>query len=235
MKKTPFDLDQIKTIIADYPTPFHIYDEAGIRATAKKLNSSFNWAPDFTNYFAVKALPNPAILQILKEEGMGLDCSTMAELVQAEQVGFGGEQIIFSSNNTPQAEFKKAYELGAMINLDDITHITALEEAIGGLPDLLCFRFNPGSERMGNDIIGNPAEAKYGLTREQLFEAYRIAQAKGVKRFGLHTMVVSNELDASYFIETARMMFEIALELQQQGIEVEFINLGGGFGIPYLP
>jgi len=235
MKTTPFDLDQIKTTITKHPTPFHIYDEAGIRTTAKQLNSAFDWSPSFTNFYAVKALPNPAILEILKEEGMGVDCSSMAELVLAEMQGFSGEQIMFTSNDTPLEQFKKAYELDAIINLDDITHIDSLEEAIGGLPELLCFRFNPGAERMGNDIIGNPAEAKYGLTREQLFEAYKTAKSKNVTRFGLHTMVASNELDPSYFIETARMMFEIAIELQEQGIELEFINLGGGFGIPYLP
>lgn len=235
MKTTPFDLKQAKAIIAEFPTPFHIYDEAGIRETAQKLAKAFDWAPEFTNYYAVKALPNPAILEIVKDEGMGLDCSSMAELVLAERCGFRGESIMFTSNDTPEDQFKKAYELGAVINLDDITHIASLEKAIGKLPELLCFRFNPGPERMGNDIIGNPAEAKYGLTREQLFEAYKQAKNKGVKRFGLHTMVASNELDASYFIETARMMFEIALELKKEGIELEFINLGGGLGIPYMP
>lgn len=235
MKITPFNLDQIKNIIIKHPTPFYIYDEAGIRATAQKLTACFNWAPGFTNFFAVKALPNPTILNLLKAEGMGVDCSSMAELVLAEQNGFSGEQIMFTSNDTPQDQFKKAYELGAIINLDDITHIASLENAIGKLPDLLCFRFNPGAERMGNEIIGNPAEAKYGLTREQLFTAFKEAQSKGVNRFGLHTMVASNELDVSYFVETARMMFEIALELKDQGVTLEFINLGGGLGIPYLP
>lgn len=235
VKTLPFNLQQIKAITADYPTPFHIYDEGGIRATAKKLTKAFDWAPGFINFYAVKALPNPAVLNILQQEGMGVDCSSLAELIISERCGFQGEQIMFTSNNTPANEFKKAYELGAVINLDDITHIQALESATGKLPELLCFRYNPGSERMGNEIIGNPAEAKYGLTRQQLLDAYRIAKHKGVKRFGLHTMVVSNELDPSYFVETARMMFEIALELREQDIEVEFINLGGGLGIPYLP
>ncbi|MEO8105311.1 MAG: diaminopimelate decarboxylase [Candidatus Saccharibacteria bacterium] len=236
MKVLPFDAGTITELGATYPTPYHIYDEAGLRATAQNLNRVFNWAPGFTNYYAVKALPNPAILALLKAEGMGADCSSLAELVLAEKVGFQGHQIMFSSNDTPAAEFVKANELGAIINLDDISHIDHLIAAIGHLPDILCFRFNPGSERTGNVIIGNPAEAKYGLTRDQIFEAYRMSYDKGVRRFGLHTMLASNELDPSYFIETARMMFELARELKDNlAIELEFINLGGGFGIPYLP
>lgn len=193
-------------------------------------------ANGFCNYYAVKALPNPEILKILKAEGMGADCSSLAELVLSEKVGFKGEQIMFTSNDTSQEEFKKASELGAVINLDDISHIESLEQAIGKLPDLLCFRFNPGAERTGNSIIGNPMEAKYGLTREQLNEAVGICKAKGVKRFGIHTMLASNELDPSYFVLTARMMFELAIQIKSShNIEVEFINLGGGFGIPYMP
>lgn len=235
LKILPFDVAKITSIRAKYPTPFHIYDEQGIRATAQKMTRSFEWAPTFRNFFAVKALPNPTILEILKQEGMGVDCSSLAELVLAEKGGFRGEQIIFTSNNTPAEGFVKAYELGAIINLDDITHIASVEKAIGTLPELLCFRYNPGAEREGNVIIGNPAEAKYGLTRDQLFEAYEQARRKGVTRFGIHTMIASNELDPNYFIETARMMFEIVRELKQRDIEIEFINLGGGFGIPYSP
>lgn len=235
MKKLPFTKKQIEVIITDFPTPFHIYDEAGIRRTTKLLYKNFQWAPGFTNYYAVKALPNPAILRIIKDEGMGVDCSSLAELYLAEKCGFSGEQIMFTSNDTPAESFKKAFELGAIINLDDRSHLPYLEEVLGTLPKLLCFRYNPGSERDGNEIIGNPAEAKYGLTREQLLDAYAEAQDRGVKRFGLHTMIASNELDQSYFVETACMMFEIALELKDRGIIVEFINLGGGIGIPYLP
>lgn len=236
MKALPFDANTIKALNVIYPTPYHIYDEAGIRATAQSLNRAFSWAPDFTNYYAVKALPNPEILRTLKTEGMGADCSSMAELVLAEKVGFKGHQIMFSSNDTPAAEFVKANQLGAIINLDDISHIDYLKTAIGTLPEILCFRYNPGAERTGNVIIGNPAEAKYGLTREQLFTAYQVCLDNGVSRFGLHTMLASNELEPSYFIETARMMFELALELNAKlDIELEFINLGGGFGIPYLP
>jgi diaminopimelate decarboxylase len=211
-----------------------VYEEAGIRRTAKGLMDAFAWAPGFTNYFAVKALPNPEILKLVQACGMGLDCSSMAELVLAERTGFQDGQIMFTSNDTSVAEFIKADELGAIINLDDISHIAFLERATGKLPELLCFRFNPGPERVGNELIGAPTEAKYGLTREQLFDAYGQCQAKGLRRFGLHTMIASNELDAAYFIETARMLFEIAVELADRlGIELEFINLGGGLGIPY--
>lgn len=236
MKSLPFSQQQIAKLIKKYPTPWHIYDEAGIRKTSKGLYKAFDWANGFCNYYAVKALPNPEILKILKDEGMGADCSSLAELVLVEKVGFKGEQIMFTSNDTSQEEFKKAYELGAVINLDDISHIESLEQAIGRLPELLCFRFNPGAERTGNSIIGNPMEAKYGLTREQLEEAVGICKAKGVKRFGIHTMLASNELDQSYFVLTARMMFELAIQIKTSyDIEVEFINLGGGFGIPYMP
>lgn len=184
----------------------------------------------------MKALPNPAILQILEEQGMGVDCSSLAELVLAERAGFAGTQIMFTSNDTTTEEFTKAVELGAYINLDDITHIDFLEKVVGTLPNAICFRFNPGPERTGNEIIGNPAEAKFGLTREQLFEAYTICAKKGVREFGLHTMVASNELEPAYFIETARMLFELARDIKERlGISLSFINMGGGFGIPYLP
>jgi len=235
-KKLPFDVGQIKTEITRTPTPFYVYDEAGIRSTAEGLMGAFDWAPGFTNYFAVKALPNPEILRLVQACGMGVDCSSMAELVLAERVGFRGEQIIFTSNDTTQEEFVKACDLGSIINLDDISHIEFLERAVGALPELLCFRFNPGPARRGNSLIGKPEEAKYGLTREQLFAAYELCLAKGVRRFGLHTMLASNELDVSYFAETARMLFELATELKARlGIAVEFINLGGGIGIPYRP
>lgn len=236
MKAAPFTLQAIQQIITEYPTPFHLYDQQGIARTAQKLNKTFSWANNFRNYYAVKALPNPTILGLLTDEGMGLDCSSLAELILAERVGARGEQIMFTSNDTTSDEYRKAAALGAIINLDDISHIEFLEQSLNQLPELLCFRFNPGPERVGNDIIGNPTEAKYGLTRNQLFEAYRICKQKGVKRFGLHTMIASNELEPSYFIETARMLFDIAVELHdQQGISLEFINMGGGFGIPYKP
>jgi diaminopimelate decarboxylase len=232
----PFTKEAIEKIIAKYPTPFHIYDEAGIRENARRLNAAFAWALGFKEYFAVKANPNPYLMKICREEGFGADCSSLPELILAEKTGITGEAIMFSANDTPVYEYQKARELGAIINLDDITHIPFLEGQTG-LPELVCCRYNPGHLRGGgNDIIGVPKEAKYGFTREQLFEGYRILRDKGVKRFGLHTMVVSNELDPHYFIETARMLFEMVVELSRElGIHFEFVNLGGGIGIPYKP
>lgn len=235
-KKVPFTKEQIEKIIQQYPTPFHIYDEKGIRENAKRLNKVFSWNKGFKEFFAVKACPNPYILKILKEEGFGADCSSLPELVLSEKVGIVGEDIMFTSNETPANEYKKAYELGAIINLDDITHIPFLESTLGKLPELLCFRYNPGPLREGNAIIGKPEEAKYGFTKEQLFEGYRIIKEKGVKRFGLHTMVASNELNPDYFVETVRMLLELVIEIKREiGIKFEFINMGGGIGIPYRP
>ena len=234
-KKLPFTKQQIEKIIEEYPTPFHIYDEKAIRANARRLLSTFSWVPGFKEYFAVKATPNPYIMKILNEEGFGADCSSLAELILAEKSGITGENIMFTSNDTPAEEYRKAKDLGAVFNLDDITHIDYVERHVG-LPELLSFRYNPGAAKSGNVIIGRPEEAKYGLTREQLIEAYKIAKTKGVKRFGLHTMVASNELDPEYFVETARMLFVLAVELYQTiGIRLEFINIGGGIGIPYRP
>lgn len=234
-KSLPFTKSQIEKIIKKYPTPFHIYDEKGIRDNALKLISSFSWAPGFKEYFAVKANPNPYLLKIMKELGFGADCSSLPELVLAEKVGITGENIMFSSNNTPAGEFKKAMELGAIINLDDITHIEYLEKH-AGIPELICLRYNPGPLRGGNAIIGRPEEAKYGFTRDQLFEGFKTAKKKGVKRFGLHTMVASNELNPQYFIDTGIMLFDLVIEISRAlDIRFEFINLGGGVGIPYHP
>lgn len=234
--KLPFDKNKIEEVIKDFPTPFHIYDEAGMRENAKEFYKAFEWTPGFKNYFAVKALPNPYILKILKSEGMGVDCSSLAELILSEKVGFSGEDIMFTSNETPEKDYKKAFELGAIINLDDITHLEYLEKSLGKLPELLCFRYNPGPARTGNVLIGDPKEAKYGLTKEQLMDAYKIASDRGVKRFGLHTMVASNELNGDYIVETARMLFELVSEIKKQtGVALEFINMGGGIGIPYKP
>lgn len=235
-KKIPVSKQKLEEIIRSYPTPFHLYDEKAIRDNARNLLAAFAWAPGFKEYFAVKAAPNPYLMQILKEEGIGADCSSMAELILAEKVGVTGTDIIFSSNDTPYDEYVKAKELGAIINLDDITHIAYLEKH-AGLPEMISFRYNPGPLlKSGNTIIGFPEEAKYGLTREQIFEAYGICKAKGVKRFGLHTMVISNELNPDSFVETANMMFDLAVDIHRElGIRVEFIDLGGGIGIPYRP
>ncbi|HEX6606026.1 MAG TPA: diaminopimelate decarboxylase [Chloroflexia bacterium] len=234
-KLSPFSRDQLEAISRTYPTPFHIYDEAGIRASARRLRQAFAWAPGFKEYFAVKATPNPYILTLLRAEGLGVDCSSLAELVLAQRCGFAGEDIMFTSNDTPAHEFRQARALGAIINLDDLSHLRYLADH-AGLPDLLCFRYNPGELRTGNAIIGNPKEAKYGLTRAQLFEGYRRARDLGVRRFGLHTMVASNELDPQYFIDTAVMLFDLVGELSRAlDIRFEFVNLGGGIGIPYKP
>jgi diaminopimelate decarboxylase len=231
----PFTKDQLESIIATHPTPFHIYDEKAIRENARKLKEQFSWAPGFREYFAVKATPNPYILKVLKEEGFGADCSSMPELILSEKVGLSGEYIMFSSNDTPSREYQKAKELGAIINLDDISHISFLEQHVG-LPELLCFRFNPGPLREGNAIIGKPEEAKYGFTKAQLLEGYRIIKAKGVRRFGLHTMIASNELDPYYFVDTAKMLFELVVEVSKTlDVRIEFINIGGGIGVPYKP
>lgn len=234
-KPLPFTAAQIREIAKTYPTPFHIYDERGIRENARRLNRAFSWAPGFQEFFAVKATPNPHLLKICKEEGFGGDCSSLAELVMCERVGITGEKIMFTSNNTTATEYAKAKELGAILNLDDISHISFIDENVG-LPGLVCFRYNPGPLREGNVIIGKPEEAKYGFTREQLFEGYRLLKKKGVKRFGLHTMVASNERNAEFFVETARMLFELACELAEKAdVRLEFVNLGGGIGIPYRP
>ncbi len=229
----PMNKDQLEALTERFPTPFHIYDERGIRENARRLKAAFAWNPGFKEYFAVKAAPNPYLMKILKEEGFGSDCSSYPELLLSENVGVVGEDIIFTSNDTPAYEYAKAKELGAIINLDDITHIQYLEDEVG-LPELVCCRYNPGSLKAGNAIIGHPEEAKYGFTRKQLFEGYRILRNKGVKRFGLHTMVASNELEGSYFVETAHLLFELVGELTAElGIEFEFVNIGGGIGIPY--
>lgn len=235
-KTLPFSLDLIQKTAEKFPTPFHIYDERGIRANARRLTKAFAWNKGFREYFAVKACPNPVLMKILKEEGFGMDCSSLPELILSEKVGITGEGIMFTSNDTPAEEFVKAKELGAVLNLDDISHLEFVKRVTGGLPELICFRYNPGPLKGGNAIIGNPEQAKYGFTREQLFEGYRYAKANGVTRFGLHTMVASNELNASYFIETAEILFDLAVEISREvGITFEFINIGGGIGIPYKP
>ncbi len=234
-KKIPLSRGELEKLTERFPTPFHIYDERGIRENARRLQAAFAWSPGFKEYYAVKAAPNPYLLKILKSEGFGSDCSSFGELLLSERVGMVGDDIIFTSNDTPAYEYQKAIELGAIINLDDISHIQYLEDHVG-LPELVCCRYNPGPLKGGNAIIGHPEEAKYGFTREQLFEGYRILRDKGVTRFGLHTMVASNELEMEYFLETAHMLFDLVRELSTElGIEFEFVNLGGGIGIPYRP
>ena len=234
-KNLPAENEQILKFVKDYETPFYLYDEKGIREGIRRLNKAFAWAPNFKEYFAVKACPIPQIIQIIKEEGCGTDCSSIAELVISEKIGVIGEDIMFTSNNTPVFEYQKAIDLGAVLNLDDFSHIDYVQENIG-LPELVSFRYNPGEARTGNFIIGNPKEAKYGLTKDQLFEGYKRLKGYGVKRFGLHTMVASNELNVDYFYETARMLFGLMKEIKEEtGCEIELIDMGGGIGIPYKP
>lgn len=236
MKTLPFDNATLEEIAKTHKTPFHIYDEAAIRANARRLKAAFAWNAGFREFFAVKAAPNPHLMEILRSEGFGCDCSSMAELVLSEAVGNVGESVMFTSNDTPDEEFRKAVELGAIVNLDDITHVAAVERACGALPELMCCRWNPGPLKGGNAIIGKPEEAKYGFTTEQLFEGYRIMKAKGVKRFGLHTMVASNELSEQYIVDTATLLFDLVAEISRKvGVEFEFVNIGGGIGIPYRP
>ncbi len=232
-KSLPFTKEQLGKIIEKYPTPFHIYDEKGIVEYAQYFKQCFDWNEGFKEYYAIKALPNPYVMKVLRNQGFGIDCSSLAELVLAEKAGMRGEEIMFTSNDTPAEEYKKAVELGAIINLDDITHIDYLDKHVG-IPELVCFRYNPGALKGGNVIIGNPEDSKYGFTREQLFEGYKKLKDMGVKRFGIHTMVASNELDADYFVETADIIFDTIVDLNKElGIRFEFANLGGGIGIPY--
>ncbi|MCD6526556.1 MAG: diaminopimelate decarboxylase [Desulfuromonas sp.] len=220
-------------IAEHYGTPFHIYDEQGIRDTGARLKQVFSGIDGFREYFAVKALPNKRILQLMKEMGFGFDCSSIPELIMSRDLGAGMEEIMFTSNNTSDEEFAFAeQDGGCILNLDDISLI----DKVPNFPELVCFRYNPGPRRTGNVIIGNPVEAKYGVTHEQVVDAYRQAQQRGAKRFGLHTMVASNELDYSYMVETARMVLSLTEQIKQElGIELEFVNIGGGFGIPYQP
>ena len=235
MKSFPLSAEQLKEVIDKFPTPFHIYDERTIKNNLQRLKKAFSWV-EFKEFFAVKATPTPKIVKIFAEDGAGADCSSLPELLIAQKAGLSDQDIIMTSNDTPLDEFQEALKLGAIINLDDISHLDFLKKN-AGLPERLCFRYNPADiSNEGNDIIGKPREAKYGLTRKQIFEAYKIALESGVKRFGLHTMVASNELYTQIFLTTAEIMFNLAVELKQKvGVELEFINLGGGIGIPYRP
>lgn len=236
-EKKPFvTLAQVENIVKDYPTPFHIYDERGIRENARKLKKAFSWNKGYHEFFAVKATPNPYIMQILKEEGVGADCSSLTELMLSEAVGLKGNDIMFSSNDTPSGEFTKAKELGAYINLDDITHIDFLKNECG-IPETMFCRYNPGGiYEVSNGIMDNPGDAKYGFTKDQIFEGYKRLKAEGVKHFGLHSFLVSNTVTNDYYPALARTLFELAVEIKKEcGVNIEYVNLSGGVGISYRP
>lgn len=236
MRNLPFTKDAMEAIVEQFPTPFHLYDEAGIRANVKRLQDAFSWNEGFREYFAVKALPNPIIMQLLFESGCGMDCSSLTELMLSRAIGVAGQDIMFSSNDTPAGEFRLAREMDVLINLDDITHIDFLAEN-GGIPKTVCLRFNPGGEfLLGNTIMGNPGEAKYGMTREQLSEGVKKLMALGATEFGLHAFLVSNTTDDDYYPALAKKLFKTAVELHEEtGANFTFVNLSGGIGIPYRP
>ena len=238
MEKKPFvTREQLEEIKKTYPTPFHLYDEKGIRENGERLMRAFSWNKGFREYFAVKATPNPFVIDILKKLGCGVDCSSLTELMMAKAMKYDGEKIMFSSNDTPPEEFKMAAELGAIINLDDFTHIDFLEKTIGYIPETISCRYNPGGLfKISNDIMDNPGDAKYGMTTEQLFEAFRVLKAKGAKHFGIHAFLASNTVTNEYYPMLAKVLFEVAVKLKEEtGADIKFINLSGGVGIPYRP
>lgn len=238
MNKIPFATkEKLEEIASVYPTPFHLYDEAGIRKNAELLKQAFSWNKGFKEYFAVKATPNPFLISILREYGCGCDCSSVTELMLSKAIGAVGDDVMFSSNDTPASEFKFANDMGAIINLDDITHIEILEKTLGKLPKKLSCRYNPGGLfKISNSIMDNPGDAKYGMTTEQLFEAFRIMKEKGVEEFGIHAFLASNTVTNEYYPTLAKVLFEVAVRLKQEtGANIKFINLSGGIGIPYKP
>ena len=238
MNKKPFvTKEQLDEITAKFPTPYHLYDEKGIRDNAKAVKEAFAWNKGYREYFAVKACPNPTLIQIMKEYGCGCDCSSMTELMLSKAMGCKGADIMFSSNATPAEEYQYAAKLGAIINLDDITHIDFLEKAIGYIPETISCRYNPGGLfKISNDIMDNPGDAKYGMTTEQLYEAFKILKAKGAKKFGIHAFLASNTVTNEYYPMLAKVLFEVAVKLEKEtGADIEFINLSGGVGIPYKP
>ena len=238
MNKKPFvTKEQLDEITAKFPTPYHLYDEKGIRDNAKAVKEAFAWNKGYREYFAVKACPNPTLIQIMKEYGCGCDCSSLTELMLSQAMGCKGSDIMFSSNATPAEEYQYAAKLGAIINLDDITHIDFLEKAIGYIPETISCRYNPGGLfKISNDIMDNPGDAKYGMTTEQLFEAFKILKAKGAKKFGIHAFLASNTVTNEYYPMLAKVLFEVAVKLEKEtGADIEFINLSGGVGIPYKP
>lgn len=234
----PLNNEQLKALVKKYPTPFYLYDEKAIRENMREFTKAFSIFPSFREFYAVKACPNPYILKILAAEGCGADCSSLPELMLSKMSGIEGKKVMFTSNETPAEEYQYAFKEGNIINLDDITHIEYLKKALGGkLPETMCCRYNPGPAKHGcNSIIGKPEEAKYGMTRGQILEAYKIMKAEGVKHFGLHTMVASNELNPDFFADTAKLVFELAAEIKEKDdVRIEFTDLGGGLGIPYRP
>lgn len=237
MKKPFVTKEKLEEIAKVYPTPFHLYDERGIRENVEELYRAFSWNKGYKEYFAVKATPNPFLIQILHEYGCGCDCSSMTELMLSEAIGITGHDVMFSSNDTPIEEFRKADEIGGIINLDDITHIGKVEEAIGHLPKVMSCRYNPGGLfKVSNDIMDNPGDAKYGMTEAQMEEAFRVMQSKGVEEFGIHAFLASNTVTNVYYPMLARLLFELAVRLHRRtGAKITFINLSGGIGIPYRP
>lgn len=238
MEKKPFvTRQQIEEIAKTYPTPFYLYDERGIRENARAVGEAFSWNQGFKEYFAVKATPNPFILKLLQEMGCGTDCSSKTELLLSKACGFSGHEIMFSSNDTPAEEFTLAEELGAIINLDDFTHIEYVEKTLGKIPETICCRFNPGGLfKISNAIMDNPGDAKYGMTEEQILEAYKILHKKGAKRFGLHAFLASNTVTNEYYPILAKVLFELAVKIKKEaGVSLSFINLSGGIGVPYRP
>ena len=237
MKNAYVSKEQVEAIAREYPSPFYLYDEKGIRETARKLYKAFSWNPGFREYFAIKATPNPTILRILKEEGCGVDCSSQVELTMAEACGFTGEEIMFSSNDTPEEEYIFANQLGGIINLDDFSNIAELEETLGTLPKTMSLRFNPGGYfKIANTIMDNPEEAKFGMTEAQILEGYRLLKEKGVEHFGIHAFLASNTVSNEYYPVLAKQLFQLVLRIKKElGISLDFVNLSGGIGIPYRP
>lgn len=242
MKRPFVTKSQLDEIVKEYPTPFHLYDERGIRDNARRLNAAFAWNPGFREYFAVKATPNPTLLKIFREEGCGADCSSLTELMLAEKCGFRGQEIMFSSNNTLAEEYRLADRLGAIINLDDLTHVDFLEESIGHIPETVFCRYNPGgvftlgASKDGHQVMDTPGDAKYGMTRPQIAQAFKALKAKGAKIFGLHCFLASNTISNDYYPELAGILFRLAVELKEEtGCDIRYINLSGGIGIPYRP
>ncbi len=242
MKKPFVTKSKLDEIVKTHPTPFHLYDEKGIRENARRVNAAFSWNPGFKEYFAVKATPNPTILKVLREEGCGVDCSSLTELMMAEKCGFRGHEIMFSSNNTLAEEYRLADRLGAVINLDDLTHVEFLEESIGHIPETIFCRYNPGgvftlgAGKDGHQVMDNPGDAKYGMTRPQIAQAFRMLKAKGARTFGIHCFLASNTISNEYYPELAGILFRLAVELKAEtGCDIRFINLSGGIGVPYRP